>query len=85
VIVAVTPRGPAFGTEPSGYSSAAGSVEENNVTAIRARAMHRGQCWTVSQLTFGRMLSRQRGQFRNDEARSIIASPKRSERFEGGC
>jgi hypothetical protein len=43
--------------------------------------MHRGQYSTVNQLTFGLILSPQRGQFRNAEARSVIASPERFERF----
>jgi hypothetical protein len=84
-MVVVTPRCPAFGTEPSGYSSAAGSVEENNLTGIRACAMHRGQDSTVNQLTFGLILSPQRGQFRNDEAWSGIASTKRSDGSRAGA
>jgi hypothetical protein len=68
------PRCSAFGTEPSGYNSAAGSGEENNLTGMRARPMHRGQYSTDNQLTFGLMLSPQRGQFRNDKERSIITS-----------
>jgi hypothetical protein len=63
------PRCSAFGSEPSGYSPAVGSLEKNNSTGIGVRAMHRGQYTTVNQLTFGLMLSPQRGQFRNDEAR----------------
>ena len=70
----VIPRCSALGADPSGYNSAGGSVEENNLTGMRARAMHRGQYSTVNQLTFGLMLSPQRGQFRNGEEWSIITS-----------
>jgi len=49
-------------------------VEENRLTAIRARAPHCGQCAIVNQLTFGLMLNPQRGQLRNGEARSVIQS-----------
>jgi hypothetical protein len=58
----------ACGAEPSLYSSAAGSGEENNFTGIRASAMHRGQWSIVNQRAFGLMLKPQRGQFRNDTA-----------------
>ncbi len=63
----VAPRRPVSGTEPSGYSSAGGSGEANNVTGIWARAMHRGQCSITSLRARGLMLSPQRGQFRNSE------------------
>ena len=45
--------------------------------------MHRGQYSTVNQLTFGRMLSPHRGQFRNADLRSIIASPGQLESGSG--
>jgi hypothetical protein len=63
----------ARGAPPSRYSSAAGSGEENILTATRARARHRGQCSTVSQRAFGLMLRPQRGQFRNGAARRLAA------------
>ena len=60
----------ACGASRSRYSSAAGSAEENILTATRARARHRGQCSTDIQRGFGLMLKPQRGQFRNDAADS---------------
>ena len=60
----------ACGASPSPYSSAAGSADENILTATRARARHRGQCSTVIQRVLGLMLKPQRGQFRNDAADS---------------
>ena len=70
----VTRRCATAGAKLSGWSSAADSVEENSLTAIRARAMHRGQYSTVSQLIFGLIVNPQRGQLRNGEAPSIIES-----------
>ena len=71
--VGVTSDRSACGAEPSRYSSAGGSGEENNLTWIDARAMQRGQCSIergqcsiVDPRAFGLMLRPQRGQFRND-------------------
>jgi len=47
------------------FTGDAGSVEENNLTGIRARAMQRGQCSSASHRALGLMLSPQREQFRN--------------------
>ena len=71
--VGVTSDRSACGAEPSRYSSAGGSGEENNLTWIDARAMHRGQCSILDPRAFGLMLRPQRGQFRNDTARGLAA------------
>ena len=54
----------------SATSSADGSGEENSLTAIRARATHRGQCSIASQRARGLMLSPHRGQLRHAEPSS---------------
>lgn len=59
----------------SASSSADGSGEENSLTAIRARATHRGQCSIASQRACGLMLSPHRAQLRHAEpSRSDLGS-----------
>jgi hypothetical protein len=51
-----------LGAEPSAYSCAVGSGEENSLTGICAHARHRGQCSIASQRALGPMLNPHRGQ-----------------------
>jgi hypothetical protein len=71
--VGVTSDRSACGAEPSRYSSAGESGEENSLTWIDAHAMHRGQCSILDPRAFGLMLRPQRGQFRNGTARGLAA------------
>lgn len=61
-------RRPELGPEVLPWSSLAGSVDVNSATAVRLRAMQRGQYSTANDGIRGSMLSRQRGQIRNTRA-----------------
>ena len=60
------------------YSWAVGSVDTNSLTGTPLRAMHRGQCSTVSQSARGVIVSPHRGQFK------WISSEPRDARARGG-
>jgi hypothetical protein len=55
-----------------------GSGEQNNVTAIRARAMQRGQCSTLSQGGLGVIVNPHRGQIKCDGS-AFLARDGRAE------
>jgi hypothetical protein len=61
-----------------------GPSTTNSLIAIRARAMHRGQCSTVNQSTRCLMLSPQRGQFKNTAPRPPDAGSSASTQTPSG-